>query len=73
MAAIDSANFKEQVGRLHENKFTVDDLFVVKTDGKLPPYYFCALRSLAIWPLYGGIFVLMAVVLLVSLLIKIIA
>ena len=53
MAAIDSANFKEQVSRLHENKFTVDDLFVVKTD--------------------GGIFVLMAVVLLVSLLIKIIA
>ncbi len=47
--------FNGQMAKLRRNELTFDDLFTVKTDGKIPEHFTKAFFSLATWPVYLGL------------------
>ncbi|MCI5137935.1 MAG: hypothetical protein D3922_05885 [Candidatus Electrothrix sp. AR1] len=46
---------------LHEGELQENQLYIVKTDGKLPKAFVESLSSWAVWPFYGGMLGLVAV------------
>lgn len=53
--------YNQFIKNLHSGNLTVESLYIVKTDGKLPETFRKALFSFAIWPFYGGIVLLVVV------------
>lgn len=48
------------IKKLHDGELQEDELYCVKTDGKLPKTFIESLSSWAVWPFYGGMLGLVA-------------
>ena len=60
------AAFNNHMTKLRNNELTLADLFVVKTDGRIPGFFSKALFSWATWPVYIALLVLNCIAIILS-------